>query len=104
MRAVIIFRDFTSELLYTAYDENPTIVMEGVFMKYLVQAILIDGDIERVNDSIKTDEYEVTLDFVMKRHKTSDKYFYIVMEIETQKIIIKTKENKFYLWKGLTLY
>ncbi len=68
-------------------------------MKYLVQAILIDGDIETVANSIKTDEYETSLDILMKRHKASNSYLYIVMEIETQKIITKTKENKYYLWQ-----
>lgn len=67
-------------------------------MKYLVQGILIDGDRETVIDSIKTDNYETSLDFIMRRHKTSSSYLYIVMEIEEQKIITKTKENKYYLW------
>jgi hypothetical protein len=71
--------------------------------KYRVQAILIDetgrNTIETVVDSFSTDDYEKTLDFVMQRHKTSSSYLYIVMEIETQKIIYKSKENKFFLWK-----
>lgn len=67
-------------------------------MKYLVQAILIDGGIETVADSLKTDDYETALDILMKRHKSSNKYLYIVMEIEGQKIITKTNKNKYYLW------
>jgi hypothetical protein len=67
--------------------------------KYRVQAILIDetgrNTIETVVDSFSTDDYEKTLDFVMKRHKISSSYLYIVMEIETQKIIYKSKENKY---------
>ncbi len=67
-------------------------------MKYLVQAILIDGEIETVANSLKTDDYETALDILMKRHKSSNKYLYIVMEIEGQKIITKTNKNKYYLW------
>ena len=66
-------------------------------MKYLVQAILIDGDIETVVDSFKTDNYETTLDFVMKKHRTSKKYLYVVMEIKGQKIIAKTEENRYFI-------
>ena len=64
-------------------------------MKYLVQAILIDGDLETVIDSIKTDNYQETLDFVMKRHKISSSYLYIVLELDTREVLIRTKENKF---------
>ena len=65
--------------------------------KYLVQAILIDGCIETVIDSFKTDDAEKMLDFVMKRHKNSSKYLYMVMEIKTQKIIVKIEKNKYSL-------
>ena len=66
--------------------------------KYLVQAILIAGVNELVTDSIKTDDYKATLDFVMKRHKASNKYLYIAMEIETQKEVFRTDKNKYFLW------
>lgn len=66
-------------------------------MKYLVQAILIDGDIETVIDSFKTDNYTDVLEFVMKRHKSSTKYLYIAMDRDTQEVIIRTRENKF-IW------
>lgn len=65
--------------------------------KYLVQATLSDGCIETVIDSFKTDDAEKMLDFVMKRHKNSLKYLYMVMEIKTQKIIVKTEKNKYSL-------
>ena len=39
--------------------------------------------------------FEKTLDFVMKRHIHCDSYLYVVMEIETQKVIYKSKENKY---------
>lgn len=72
--------------------------------EYRVQAILIDetgrNTIETVVDSFKTTDYEKTLDFVMQRHKISDSYLYIVMDIETQKIIYRSKENK-YAFKGV---
>ena len=67
--------------------------------EYRVQAILIDetgrNTIETVVDSFRTADYEKTLDFVMKRHIHCDSYLYVVMEIETQKIIYKSKENKY---------
>ena len=67
--------------------------------EYRVQAILIDetgrNTIESVVDSFKTTDYKKTLDFVMQRHKISDSYLYIVMDIETQEIIFKSKENKY---------
>ena len=64
-------------------------------MKYLVQAILIDGDIETVIDSIKTDDYQKTIDFVMMRHKSSSDYLYIVMDIDTREIVTRTTKNRF---------
>lgn len=69
--------------------------------EFRVQAILIDETgrnvIETVIDSFKTTDYEKTLDFVMQRHRFSSSYLYIVMDIETQNIIVKTKENKYSL-------
>lgn len=66
---------------------------------YRVQAILIDNtgrnEIETVVDSFLTSDYIKTLDFVMQRHKISSSYLYIVMDIETQEIIYKSKENKY---------
>ena len=64
-------------------------------MKYLVQAILVDGEIETVTDSIKTDDFSKTLDFVMKRHKTSRKHVYLAMEVESQTIVERTNKNKY---------
>lgn len=72
---------------------------ENKMKEYRVQAILIDNtgrnEIETVVDSFKTTDYEKTLEFVMKRHRFCNDYLFIVMEIETQKIIFKSKENKF---------
>lgn len=72
-------------------------------MKYLVQAILIDGSIETVTDSIKTEDFERTLDFVMKRHKSSFKHLYIVMDIESQEIIKRTNKNRYMPIKPLNV-
>ena len=73
--------------------------------EYRVQAILIDNtgrnEIETVVDRFKTTDYEKTLDFVMNRNRHSDSYLYIAMEIETQKIVFKSKENK-YSMKGVS--
>ena len=66
-------------------------------MKYLVQAILIDGDIETIIDSFKTDNYTDVLEFVMKRHKSSTNYLYVAMNRDTQEVVIRTRENKF-IW------
>ena len=67
--------------------------------EYRVQAILIDNtgrnEIETVIDSFKTTDYEKTLEFVMKKHRYCSDYLYVAMEIENQKIIFKSKENKF---------
>ena len=71
-------------------------------MKYLVQAILIDNTgrntIETVIDSFRTDDYQRTLDRLMKKHKNSNKYMFTVVEIETQEIIISTMHNKYYYY------
>lgn len=64
-------------------------------MKYLVQAILIDGNIECPIESIKTDDDRATVEFLMKRHKTSSNYRYVVMDIATQEILINTTRNIF---------
>ena len=67
--------------------------------EYRVHAILIDetgrNTIESVVDSFRTTDYEKTLDFVMKRHIHCNSYLYIVMDIETQEIVFKSKENKY---------
>ena len=67
--------------------------------EYRVQAILIDetgrNTIESVVDSFRTTDYQKTLDFVMKRHIHCDSYLYIAMDIETQEIVFKSKENKY---------
>ena len=62
-------------------------------MKYLVQAILIDGDIECPIESIKTDDCHATIDWLMKRHKSSNSYRYVAMAIATQEILINTTRN-----------
>jgi hypothetical protein len=56
-------------------------------MKYLMQAILKDGEHETVIDSIKTDNMLKTLHFVMKKHKHSYNYTYNVMVIATNHVI-----------------
>lgn len=66
-------------------------------MRYLVQAILVDGDYETPIDSFKTDNYQETLDFVMGRHKTSHSYIYTAMDLTTQEVLIRTNRNKFAL-------
>lgn len=68
-------------------------------MKYLVQGILIDNTgkntIETPIDSIKSDDYMSTIEFIMKRHKSSPHYLYRAIEIETQKVVFSTTKNKF---------
>lgn len=69
-------------------------------MKYLAQAILIDNTgrdtIETVIDSIKTDNDRETVKFLMKRHRTNPHYLYVVMDIETQEVVIHTDRNIYY--------
>ena len=64
-------------------------------MKYLVQAILEDGNIETVIDSIKTDDDRATVELLMKRHKNSSHYRYVVMDIAAQETLINTTRNIF---------
>lgn len=64
-------------------------------MKYLAQAILMDGDIETVIDSIKTDDHRATIEFLMRRHKTNPHYLYTVMNLDTREILIRTTRNIF---------
>lgn len=61
--------------------------------KYLVQAILTDGERETVVNSCKTDNPVHALHAFMKLHKNSYKYKYNVMVIETQHVM--TYENIF---------
>ena len=67
---------------------------------YRVQTLLIDDTgadvIRTVIDSFLTDDRQKTLDFAMKRHKNNNKYWYVVIDVETQEIIYKSKENKYY--------
>ena len=62
-------------------------------MKYLVQAILVDGDRETVVDSVRTDNGVRTMNAFMKRHRNSYKYVYNVMTIDTGHLIISTRDN-----------
>ncbi len=64
-------------------------------MKYLVQAILVDGEIETVVGSIKSDDYKYTALFLMKAHRHSYKYLYRAMDIETGQIVMSTTKNEF---------
>lgn len=68
--------------------------------EYRVQAILIERDnrgIERetIVNSIKCEDYQQGLDYLMKKHKVSRLYLYIAMDIETQEIVFKSRENKY---------
>lgn len=64
-------------------------------MKYLVQAILIDGEIETVTASLKSDDYKNTALFLMLKHRHSYKYLYRAMDIETGQIVMSTTKNEF---------
>lgn len=68
--------------------------------EYRVQAILIDNTgrftIETIIESFRTTDWERTLDNSMKRHRFSNSYLYIVVDIETQEIVYKSNENKYY--------
>lgn len=65
--------------------------------KYLVQAILIDNTgretIETVINSIRTDDDKAAVEYLMKKHRSSNNYLYNVMDLETQEIIISTTRN-----------
>lgn len=64
-------------------------------MRYLVQAILIDGEIETVVDSRKSDGYRETARSLMARHRYSYHYLYRAMDLATGKIVLSTTENEF---------
>lgn len=64
-------------------------------MKYLVQAILHDGEIETVIDSFKTDDYKQTIEFLMKKHRNCNRYQYVAMDIETGELLENTTKNIF---------
>ena len=64
-------------------------------MRYLVQAILIDGEIETVVDSRKSDSYRETARSLMARHRHSYHYLYRAVELESGKIVLSTTENEF---------
>ena len=56
-------------------------------MTYLVQAILFDGDNERVINSTITEDFEKILNHFMFIHKNSYKYKYFVMEMDSQNVV-----------------
>ena len=64
-------------------------------MRYLVQAILIDGEIETVVDSSKSDNYRETARSLMARHRHSYHYLYRAMDLESGEIVLSTTENEF---------
>lgn len=64
-------------------------------MRYLVQAILIDGEIETVVDSRKSDSYRETARSLMARHRHGYHYLYRAMDLESGEIVLSTTENEF---------
>lgn len=64
-------------------------------MRYLVQAILIDGEIETVVDSRKSDSYRETARSLMARHRHSYHYLYRAMDLKTGEIVLSTTANEF---------
>ena len=69
-----------------------------------VQAILMEstpmnGIIETITDSIlvEDDNAEKAMDTVMRKHKSSYHYLYIMQNAETQQEVYRTTENK-YQW------
>ena len=64
-------------------------------VRYLVQAILIDGEIETVVDSRKSDSYRETVRSLMARHRHSYHYLYRAMNLESREIVLSTMENEF---------
>ena len=66
-------------------------------MKYLVQSLITTDDgISSVVDSIKTDDYKKIIDWLMQKHHNVNYYAYIAMEIESQSIVLKVENNKYY--------
>ena len=53
---------------------------------YLIQAILFDGDNERVINSTKTEDAEKALHSFMALHRNSFSYKYFVMELTSQHV------------------
>lgn len=78
-----------------------TTPQEGTSMKkYRVQAILIEttareGVRETITNSITCEDWEAGMDYLMKKHKASASFLYIAMDLETQEILAKTRENKY---------
>ena len=73
---------------------------EKKMKKYRVQAILIDATgnktIETIINSYTTPDYEAALDQLMKKHKSCNHYLYNVLDIDTDKLIYSSMENKYY--------
>ena len=67
---------------------------------YRVQAILIDTTgretIETITNGLTTQDYKAALDYLMKRHKSSNHYQYNVLDLKTDELIYSSTENKYY--------
>ena len=67
---------------------------------YRVQAILIDttgrDTIETIVNSLTTDDYKAALDYLMKKHKSSNHYLYNVLDLKTMELIYSSTDNKYY--------
>ena len=67
---------------------------------YRVQAILIDttgrNTIETIVNSITTDDYKAALDYLMKKHKSSNHYLYNVLDLSNDELIYSSMENKYF--------
>lgn len=68
--------------------------------EYLVQAILVDrtgrNTIETVANSRYTTDYESVVDEFMLRHKNSNHYLYIALDVETSEVVYKNDKNRYY--------
>ena len=73
---------------------GPTTVSVWMFERRITR-VLIDGDIETVVGSIKSDDYKAAATFLMMMHRHGYKYLYRAMDIETGEIVMSTTKNEF---------
>ena len=68
--------------------------------KYRVQAILIDTTgvktVTTITNSYTTSDYEGALDHLMRKNNSCNHYLYNVLDLDTDKIIYSSTENKYY--------
>ena len=79
---------------------NPSNIYPEVMKRYRIQSILIEYDNrgrcrETITHSIRCEDYQAGLEYLMKKHRVSGSFLYNVLDLETGELLVSTKTNPY---------